>query len=230
MASKASSWLAKSLSYEFNDVYLLQQALTHRSCPGANNERLEFLGDAVLDFVISDFVFRSHTNAPEGDLSRLRASLVKDTSLAELASEMGLGEHLILGGGERKTGGHRRDSILADALEAIFGAVYIDAGFAAAAGVIERAFGDRLMNLPAVEELRDPKTRLQEWLQGRAFGLPEYELSQVSGKAHQQVFEVNCSVRDGAMTSTGTGSTRRSAEQESAVRMLAQLNVDDTGG
>jgi len=225
VASKAETWLAKSLSYEFNDVYLLQQALTHRSCPGANNERLEFLGDAVLDFVISDVVFRSHTNAPEGDLSRLRASLVKDTSLAELASELGLGEHLILGGGERKTGGHRRESILADALEAIFGAVYIDAGIEAAAGVIERAFGERLINLPAVEDLRDPKTRLQEWLQGRAFGLPEYELMDVSGKAHQQTFTVSCSIRNGAMTSTGTGSTRRNAEQESAQKMLTELDA-----
>lgn len=223
MASKAETWLYKSLGYRFNDALLLQQALTHRSSPGENNERLEFLGDAVLDFVISEAVFRSHSYAPEGDLSRLRASLVKDTSLAQLSSQLGLGEHLILGGGERKAGGHRRDSILADALEAIFGAVYMDSGFEAARAVIEHAFGDRLNDLPAVEELRDPKTRLQEWSQARAFGLPQYELVSVSGKAHAQKFEVSCSVKDGTTMTKGNGTTRRNAEQESAQQMLTVL-------
>ena len=226
MTSKASIWLAKSLSYEFNDADLLQQALTHRSCPGKNNERLEFLGDAVLDVVISEVVYRSHPNAPEGDLSKLRASLVKDASLGKLAMGLGVGEHLILGGGERKSGGHRRASILADALEALFGAVYLDAGFDAAAAVVKHAFGDRLSNLPSVEDLRDPKTRLQEWLQGQGFGLPEYELVKVSGKAHRQQFEVSCSIRDGEQVSTGSGTTRRNAEQESAREMLAGLGED----
>lgn len=223
MASKAHVWLAKTLSYEFNDANLLQQALTHRSCPGQNNERLEFLGDAVLDAVVSEVVFESHANSPEGDLSRLRASLVNTTSLGELAADLGLGEHLILGGGERKSGGHRRESILADALEAIFGAVYVDAGFEAAAQIIKTAFGDRLVDLPSVADLRDPKTRLQEWLQARAFGLPEYNLIKASGKAHQQVFEVACFVKDHALTSTGYGTTRRNAEQESAEKMLIAL-------
>ena len=226
MTSKASIWLAKSLSYEFNDADLLQQALTHRSCPGKNNERLEFLGDAVLDVVISEVVYRSHPNAPEGDLSKLRASLVKDASLGKLAMGLGVGEHLILGGGERKSGGHRRASILADALEALFGAVYLDAGFDAAAAVVKHAFGDRLSNLPSVEDLRDPKTRLQEWLQGQGFGLPEYDLVKVSGKAHRQQFEVSCSIRDGEQVSTGSGTTRRNAEQESAREMLAGLGED----
>ncbi len=228
MASKAETWLQTTLGYRFNDAHLLQQALTHRSCPGDNNERLEFLGDAVLDAVIAEVVFRTHANAPEGDLSRLRASLVKDTSLAELSSSLGLGDHLVLGGGERKSGGHRRESILADALEAIFGAVYLDAGFEAARSVTERAFGDRLTNLPSVDELQDPKTRLQEWLQARALGLPSYELASVSGKAHQQKFEVNCSVRDGTTVTTGSGTTRRNAEQESAEEMLAALAEGDT--
>jgi ribonuclease-3 len=228
VASKAETWLQAALGYRFNDAHLLQQALTHRSCPGDNNERLEFLGDAVLDVVIAEVVFRTHANAPEGDLSRLRASLVKDTSLAELSSSLGLGDHLVLGGGERKSGGHRRESILADALEAIFGAVYLDAGFEAARSVIERAFGDRLTNLPSVDELRDPKTRLQEWLQARALGLPSYELASVSGKAHQQKFEVSCSVRDGTTVTTGSGTTRRNAEQESAEKMLAALAEGDT--
>lgn len=221
MTNQAATWLKKTLDYEFADARLLQLALTHRSSPGDNNERLEFLGDAVLDFVISEVVFRTHPLAPEGDLSRLRASLVNDASLAELAAQIGLGEHLHLGGGERKSGGHRRDSILADALEAIFGAVYLDAGFDAARRVIEQAYGERLQEFPDVAELRDPKTRLQEWLQARQMGLPDYALLQVSGKAHQQTFAVSCTA-SGATTS-GQGSTRRNAEQQAAEAMLSRL-------
>ena len=227
MTSGASIWLADTLGYEFDDPRLLQQALTHRSCPGDNNERLEFLGDAVLDLVVSELVYNTQRAAAEGDLSRLRASLVNKSSLAELASGLGLGEHLLLGEGERKTGGHRRDSILADALEALFGAVYVDAGFAAAAAVIRQAFGERLTALPAANELRDPKTRLQEWLQARASGLPEYELIKTSGKAHRQLFEVQCSIQDGRLQSTGHGTSRRAAEQESADKMLAKLSAED---
>ena len=223
MLDKAESWLRNALDYQFNDVQLLQQALTHRSAASENNERLEFLGDAVLDFVISDVVFRSHAHAPEGDLSRLRSSLVKDTSLAKCALQLGLGDHLILGGGERKTGGHRRESILADALEAIFGAVYLDAGFEAARGVIERAFGARLEEFPDVDDLRDPKTRLQEWLQARGSDLPDYKLVKVSGKAHSQVFEVRCMANDGSVTTAGRGTTRRNAEQEAAEKMLKEI-------
>ncbi|MDH3429187.1 MAG: ribonuclease III [Gammaproteobacteria bacterium] len=229
MLKKAETWLKNSLDYEFNDVRLLEQSLTHRSAPGDNNERLEFLGDAVLDFVISEVVFRAHPLAAEGDLSRLRASLVKDTSLAELAAELGLGEQLILGSGERKTGGHRRESILADALEAIFGAIYIDAGFDAARRAIERAFGARLEEFPSVAELRDPKTRLQEWLQARQLGLPTYELIRVSGQAHRQTFEVSCSVAGRQELTSGSGSTLRNAEQEAAERMFLELNQDAAG-
>ena len=229
MLRKAESWLKNSLDYEFNDVRLLEQSLTHRSASGDNNERLEFLGDAVLDFVISEVVFRAHPFAPEGDLSRLRASLVKDTSLAKLAAEIGLGEHLILGSGERKTGGHRRESILADALEAIFGAVYIDADIKEAMRVIERVFGTRLEEFPSVEELRDPKTRLQEWLQARQMGLPNYELVKVSGQAHRQTFEVGCSVNGLKNVTSGSGTTRRNAEQEAAEKMLLELNEDAAG-
>jgi len=223
----SETWLKKTLDYQFSDIRLLHQALTHRSVPGNNNERLEFLGDAVLGIVISELVFRSHANAPEGDLSRLRSSLVKDTSLAELALGLGLGEHLNLGSGERKAGGHRRESILADALEAIFGAVYMDAGFDAARAVIERTFGDRLNDMPSVDDLRDPKTRLQEWLQARGLGLPEYELVNVSGKAHRQQFEVSCAIDDSEIKTNGHGKTRRNAEQESAQRMLAELADGD---
>ena len=224
MLNKAETWLEKTLDYKFNDERLLQQSLTHRSAPGENNERLEFLGDAVLDFVISEVVFRMHPLAPEGDLSRLRASLVKDATLAEVAADLGLGEHLILGSGERKTGGHRRDSILADALEAIFGAVYLDAGFDAASKLIERTFGTRLQNFPDADDLRDPKTRLQEWLQARQMGLPNYELVQVTGQDHRQVFEVSCSVNGMEMSTRGNGTTRRNAEQQAADNMLAELN------
>jgi ribonuclease-3 len=223
VVSKAESWLIDKLDYEFTDRGLLLQALTHRSASGESNERLEFLGDAVLDFVVSDVVFRSYAGAPEGDLSRLRSSLVKDETLAELAAELGLGRHMILGSGERKTGGHRRESILADALEAIFGAVYLDSGFEAARAVIERAYGERLYDLPPVEELRDAKTQLQEWLQGNSLGLPEYELVNVTGKAHRQRFEVSCSIQQGSRTTTGTGTTRRKAEQQAAEKMLVLL-------
>jgi ribonuclease-3 len=222
-------WLAETLSYEFADPRLLNQALTHRSCPGDNNERLEFLGDAVLDLVVSDLVFHARQTSAEGELSRQRAALVNKSSLAELASELGLGDFLVLGEGERKTGGHRRESILADALEALFGAVYLDAGFAAATEVIQRAFGARMTNLPADEELRDPKTRLQEWLQARAFDLPEYELVKTSGKAHRQLFEVRCSIRGGELSTSGHGTSRRNAEQESAEKMLSLLHADDAG-
>jgi ribonuclease-3 len=220
---KAETWLEQSLDYHFNDVELLRQALTHRSAQGRNNERLEFLGDAVLDFVISDVVYKTHPQSPEGDLSKLRASLVKDTSLAEQASLLGLGEHLILGSGERKTGGHRRESILADALEAIFGAVFLDSGFDAAVKTIRAAFGSRLHEFPDVEELRDPKTRLQEWLQGRHRGLPTYELVGVTGQAHRQNFEVECRVSEVEFAARGSATTRRNAEQQAADAMLQEI-------
>jgi len=221
---KAESWLNKALHYRFRDTDLFVQALTHRSATGRNNERLEFLGDAVLDFVISDLVFKIRPEASEGDLSKLRSSLVKDTSLASLAVDLGLGEYLILGSGERKTGGHRRDSILADALEAIFGAVYLDSGVDAAKEIIEHVFAERLEDLPDAEALRDPKTRLQEWLQARKLALPEYELVSVSGQAHQQRFAVTCTVTELSQTTNGESTTRRKAEQQSAKNMLKILS------
>ena len=194
MPDSKAAWLKEHLQYEFSDASLLTQALTHRSAAHRNNERLEFLGDAVLDFVVSDIVFRERPEADEGELSRLRASLVRDTTLAELAIEIGLGEHLILGSGEKRSGGHRRASILADALEAVFGAVFLDRGFDAADRVIRAAFADRAQRLPDPDDLKDPKTRLQEWLQGEGHALPAYATEQVSGKAHQQVFSVSCSI------------------------------------
>ncbi len=219
----AERWLKDALRYQFNDDGLFRQALTHRSAPGSSNERLEFLGDAILDFVISTAIYASRPEANEGDLSRLRAWLVSDASLARLASEMKLGDYLVLGGGEKKSGGHRRESILADALEAIFGAVFLDGGYEKAEAVILHCFESRLANLPDVDELRDPKTRLQEWLQARARGLPEYSLESVTGKAHNQRFEVSCKI-DGDETATrGNGTSRRGAEQDAARQMLKLL-------
>ena len=168
---KALSWLDTTLDYRFNDECLFKQALTHRSSPGASNERLEFLGDAVLDFAISEIVYAAMPDADEGDLSRLRASLVKDTSLAALAADLGLGEHLILGSGERKTGGHSRESILADALEALFGAVFMDAGYSASHPIIEKTLGDGLLEVTEPRERPDPKNPIKEWLQAEGLGL-----------------------------------------------------------
>jgi len=219
----AERWLKHSLDYEFSEPALFRQALTHRSAPGQSNERLEFLGDAILDFVISEAVYSLRPDAAEGDLSRLRAHLVSDASLAQLAGELELGEHLLLGGGEKKSGGHRRESILADALEAIFGAAFLDGGFEAGRDLILRCFEHRLASLPDAEELRDPKTRLQEWLQGRGLGLPTYTLDRVTGQAHRQTFEVSCSLGEKEPKAEGTGSSRRGAEQQAARRLLAML-------
>jgi ribonuclease-3 len=217
---KATAWLKDSLDYEFRDVALLKQALTHRSAPGPNNERLEFLGDAVLDVVVSEVVFGLRPAAGEGVLSRIRASLVKDLTLADLAHELELGQYLILGSGERKSGGFRRASILADALEAIFGAVYLDAGFEEARRVIHRAYGKRLHDLPESAAHRDPKSRLQELLQAKQIEPPSYNVETVSGKAHRQSFEVSCSIPALDTVTLGQGSTRRQAEQEAASKML----------
>ena len=181
---------------------------------------------ARLDVVVSEAVFRAMPLADEGDLSRLRASIVRDRSLAEVARELGIGDYLVLGSGERKTGGHRRESILADAVEALFGAVCLDAGFEAARAVVERALGSRLEQLPDPADLRDPKTRLQEQLQARRLEVPVYELVGISGKAHQQLFEVICRIEGREAPTTGTGTSRRSAEQQAARRMLSLLGGD----
>ena len=198
-------------------------ALTHRSAAGGNNERLEFLGDAVLQLVISELIFQERAEASEGRLSRLRSTLVKDTTLAEIGAEIGIGEHLILGSGEKKTGGRRRASILADAVEAIFGAVYLDAGFDAARQLILRTYDTRISELPEQGELRDPKSKLQEYLQARQFPLPEYRMEQVTGKAHRQSFEVSCAIDDLKLKTSGTATTRRDAEQDAAAAMLAEI-------
>ncbi len=223
---KAETWLYKTLQYRFDDEALFRQALTHRSATGSNNERLEFLGDAILDFVISEALYHARPEASEGDLSRLRSALVKDVTLAEIATELELGMHLVLGGGERKTGGHRRESILADALEAIFGAIFLDRGYDDAQGVVERVYASRLRELPDVDALRDPKTRLQEWLQARQMSLPIYDLVSATGQDHRQKFEVSCAVAEVPATTSGTSTTRRKAEQKAAAKMLEALLQD----
>lgn len=224
--SKAERWLRDKLGYSFSDPGLLSLALTHRSAPGQSNERLEFLGDAVLDIVVSEMLYHRFPASDEGELSRLRAHLVKDSSLSRLATELGVGDYVELGGGEQKSGGHRRQSILADALEAIFGAVYLDAGFAAAVDVIHRAYGDRFTEFPDPTSLKDAKTRLQEWLQSRGRGLPEYALSGTRGEAHRQQFTVLCRLRDDGREVTGEGSSRRRAEQAAAAAMLEALTAE----
>ncbi len=224
---KAAAWLKKSLAYEFDNAALLQQALTHRSADDPNNERLEFLGDAVLDLVIAELLIDKTEDTSEGQLSRLRATLVKDTTLSEIATSLGLGEHLVLGPGEKKSGGHHRSSILADALEAIFAAVYLDAGLDVARGIIHRAFGDRLHDLPEAEDLRDPKSRLQEYLQGRQMSVPDYMVEKTSGKAHRQIFEISCSVPELDTVTIGSGTSRRDAEQAAALAMLVKIEAND---
>src|SRR5882672_10559593 len=205
----AADWLDGRLGYRARDVGLIEAALTHRSAGGAHNERLEFLGDAVLNCVVAMLLYREFRAADEGELSRFRASLVSGESLAGIATELNLGPWVRLGSGELKSGGFRRKSILADTLEAIFGAIYLDGGFEAAAQVIERLFAPRLQRLPSAAELKDPKTRLQEALQARSLGLPEYSVEAVTGEAHAQRFQVRCTVAALNVVAMGEGSNRR---------------------
>jgi ribonuclease III len=217
---KAAEWLKQTLDYEFRDAQLLTQALTHRSTPGPNNERLEYLGDAVLDVVVSEATYELRPDASEGVLSRIRSSLVNETMLTELAMELDLGAHLVIGAGIKRGGGYSRSSIPGDALEAIFGAVYLDSGFDEARRVIHKVYGNRLRELPESASHRDPKTRLQELLQGRKLDLPEYRVENVTGKAHRQTFEVSCSIAVLEASTIGRGSSRRRAEQDAAMKML----------
>jgi ribonuclease III len=220
----AATWLKDALDYECKDAALLEAALTHRSAGGPHNERLEFLGDAVLNCVIAKLVFSEFAVADEGDLSRFRASLVSGEALAVIAAEIHLGDQLRLGSGELKSGGFRRKSILADTLEALFGAIYLDGGFEAASRVIERLFLPRLDRLPTAAELKDPKTRLQEALQGQGLPLPIYAVDLVSGEAHNQQFEVSCSVPALNLRTAAVGPSRRRAEQAAAQLLLNELN------
>ncbi|PWV63369.1 RNAse III [Plasticicumulans acidivorans] len=216
--------LSRRLGHAFHDPALLAAALTHRSAGGSNNERLEFLGDALLNCIIGEAVFRLQPHASEGDLSRLRALLVREDTLAELARELDIGECLHLGSGELKSGGYRRASILADAVEALLGAIYLDSDFETCKGVVLALYAQRLDHLPAAAELKDPKTRLQEYRQARQQPLPAYRVIAVAGEAHAQTFTVECACGD--LIVMATGSSRRKAEQSAARQALEQLNDD----
>lgn len=214
--------LQTALGYQFKDDHLLVLALCHRSAGASNNERLEFLGDSILNFCITEALYHLKPDATEGELSRIRASLVNGNSLAELASQFSLGDYLKLGHGERRSGGKRRKSILADALEALFGAVLLDGGHEQCRQLILAIYDSSLQNLPDAETLKDPKTRLQEYLQGRGQELPQYEVVDESGKDHQKKFVVNCHV-NGTDVVSATGSSRRKAEQQAAQLMFETL-------
>ena len=218
--------LYPALNYQFSDRRLGETALTHRSAGNRNNERLEFLGDAILGFVIADRLYHHFPEADEGQLSRLRAALVKRDALAEVARGLELGNYLTLGPGELRGGGHSRDSILADSLEALLAAVYLDGGYEAVRAVIFRLFEKRLTQLSPEDQLKDPKTGLQEFLQGRGLNLPSYEISQVTGEQHNQMFIVTCSIPDLGLEATGRGGSRRKAEQAAAEKLLKTLRDD----
>jgi len=219
-------FLREALEYEPRELELFRAALTHRSASGSNNERLEFLGDAVLNLVIAQKLYRAFPEATEGDLSRLRARLVSREPLAEIALALGLGETLQLGPGELKSGGFRRQSILADALEALCGAIFLDSGLEAVEAVIARLFSARIAALPEPATLKDAKTRLQEYLQSRSLSLPRYAVLHIGGEDHAQTFRVSCAVPGLHYHVEGQGSSRRGAEQEAAERMLSEISSE----
>lgn len=225
-AAALQVWLHDVLGLEPRQPELYRSALTHRSSQACNNERLEFLGDAVLGVVIAEELFRRFPAADEGSLSRLRSQLVNAGALAAIGADIGIGPLLQLGPGELKSGGFRRESILADATEALFGAAYLDGGLELARSLILRLMAGRLDGLQPTAELKDAKTRLQELLQGRGEVLPDYILDSAVGEPHEQVFSVRCRVRltdGGRVEASGAGSSRRRAEQESAAEVLQQL-------
>ena len=209
--------IERRLGYRFSNAALLKQALTHRSHGAPHNERLEFLGDGLLNFVVARLLFQQFTTLPEGDLSRLRAGLVNQQALSELATSLSLGDHLHLGEGELKSGGFRRPSILADAFEALIGAISLDGGFDAAEKVLTDLYRPLLAYMdPGALGNKDPKTNLQEYLQGRKLALPQYSIVSVAGEAHEQHFHVECVIPELAIRSHGEGPTRRAAEQQAA--------------
>jgi ribonuclease-3 len=213
------------IGHPFRDQGLLAQALTHRSAGAPHNERLEFLGDSIVNMLVAQALYQRWPKADEGALTRARASLVCEGALATIARTLKLGERLTMGPGEMKSGGHRRDSILADALEAVVAAIYLDAGFEACRAVVLPWFEASLQALPATgKPEKDPKTRLQEWLQARQKGLPVYELVSETGDDHAKLFRVRCSVADPAVTTEGEGTSRRLAEQQAAATAIERLD------
>ena len=219
------SALERKIGYAFNDRSFLNLALTHRSFKGANNERLEFLGDAILSVVIAEYLFNRFPEAKEGQLSRLRSLLVKGVTLAEIGKGFQLGDHLNLGGGELKSGGFRRESIIADAVEAVIGAIYLDSDHSTVREVILSWYGPRFESLTLNDTEKDPKTRLQEYLQSIKKALPQYEVVDITGEAHDQTFFVECRIDSMNIITKSSGSSRRLAEQKSAKEALGHLAV-----
>ena len=211
--------------HRFSDPGLLRQALTHRSAGVPHNERLEFLGDSIVNLLIAELLFQRWPKADEGALTRARAELVREASLALIARQLELGARLTMGPGEMKSGGHRRDSILADALEAVVAAIYLDAGFDTCRTTVVPWFEELLAALPVGKPGKDAKTRLQEWLQARQRPLPVYELVLESGDDHAKVFRVSCTIIDPTLHAQGEGSSRRNAEQAAAVALIEKLDI-----
>lgn len=215
--------LQRALGHEFADPELMRLALTHRSAGNPNNERLEFLGDSIVNHVIAEYLFQRFPEAREGEMSRMRAALVRGDTLAEVARELNLGDHLVLGAGERKSGGRRRGSILADALEALAGAILLDSDFDTCRRRILDWYRERLAAVSLENDAKDPKTRLQEFLQGSGHPLPEYELLGILGDDHNQQFHVACRLSSPSLQVEGSGSSRRKAEQAAARSALERL-------
>jgi len=222
--------LESRLGHRFADPDLASQALTHRSFGTPHNERLEFLGDSLLNCAVATLLYERFPRLPEGDLSRLRAALVNQRSLAEVAAALGLGEKLRLGEGELKSGGFRRPSILADAFEALLGALFLDAGFDAVRKAVALVLADKIESAAEKPVDKDPKTALQEHLQGRGLALPRYSVQKTEGEAHEQTFVVECRVDDLGLAATGTGASRRAAEQAAAGEVLAQVGKSRARG
>jgi len=217
--------LSKLIKYNFSNSELLDLALTHRSYAKINNERMEFLGDSILNTIISIDIYHRFPDSSEGDLSRLRASLVKGETLAKIALEYSLGDFIKLGSGELKSGGFRRASILADTLEAIIGAVYLDSDHATASNFVLSLYREYLNSCIPGDELKDPKTRLQEFLQAKGQSIPDYDVISITGKSHQQKFSVKCIISEMDKTFKGDGTSRRKAEQHAASTALKYLNL-----
>lgn len=226
----ALSALQSRLGHRFADERLLQRALTHRSFGADHNERLEFLGDAVLNLAVSSLLYERFSGSDEGDLTRVRAHLVREDSLHRVALQLALPEALRLSDGESRGGGAQRPSILADAVEALIGATYLDGGFDAASRLVRALFGDLIASTEAESWTKDAKTELQEWLQARKLPVPAYRIVATRGQAHAQTFEVECAVSTLALAERGEGRSRRTAEQEAARRLLAKLKASDKPG
>lgn len=229
-ASGALAALQQRLGYRFTQPELLRRALTHRSWGAEHNERLEFLGDAVLSLAISGLLYERHAGSDEGDLTRVRAHLVREDSLHRVALGLGLPEVLRMSDGEMRGGGAQRPSLLADALEAVIGAVFLDGGFEPAHGLVRRLFGEVIQATEVESWSKDAKTELQEWLQARKVPVPAYRIVATRGQAHNQTFEVECAVATLGLAENGEGKSRRAAEQEAARRLLDALKASDQPG